>query len=100
MNSKEATELRGLILELMKEISVLRGSELAMKRVISDLVRENAISPQVEQILARYQTYRDEEVSAAHIHVEAQFPDLAAELDHGRDDPPEPPNDKHEDDRN
>ena len=95
MNSKEATELRGMIVELMKDISFLRGAELAMKQVIMDLVRENAITPEVAQILARYQTYRDEEVSAAHIHLEAQFPDLAAELDAGRNEPssaPPPPN--------
>ena len=88
MNSKEAIELRGLIVELMKDISFLRGAENAMQHVIADLVRERAITFEGAQILARYQTYRDEEVSAAHIHLEAQFPGLAAELDSGRDEPP------------
>ena len=92
MTPEESAALRRTLVGIIKDISFLRGSEDAMQHVISDLVRERAISIEAAQILARYHEYRDEAISAVHEELEGLFPFLAAELDRGRNEPPaEPP---------
>lgn len=87
MRPEDFEVVKKAILPLMRAIDELRAEHLAAKHILSDLLDAQLIAPETAQILQRFETYRDEELERARVDLETTHPELAAELDRGRDEP-------------
>jgi hypothetical protein len=92
MTPEDVASIKKLIIPLMRQIDELRAAEDAFQHVMYDLLEANLISHEIAQILERFYSYRDEAIESARLNLEKTHPELAAELDTGRDEPfQEPP---------
>jgi hypothetical protein len=58
-----------------------------MQRVLTELIQCRLVTSEAAQVIGRYPAYCEEALVAELLKIEERFPDIAAELDRGRDEP-------------
>ena len=76
MTKGEIRELQQVLAMLLHDVGRLRAGELAMMRIIKEITPH--LSPEIVAIICRYPEYREKMHEDALLHLEQQFPSLAA----------------------